>query len=472
MQLYGKVSKDTMLYRKSSILSYLNALLLPIFVASVISRKTSVLAEALLFGTMLCCVVNPFIFDTKAVLSCAALAFFVADRLFANILGKRIIILTLIQALVHEYMREELTRSLDLADSVVFSQMVAIVLHLATGGYKRSFSVTMLPLVDFSVNLGYVLFVLLAVIVAEEITCLFPRTCIKRKLTLAARVILLLEAIYRFTYWGVTTNTYKMGVTPFTALLKLYSTREAIITLGAWLATSAVCVTCLYFMSPVVATQGKTYPPKSPMITVLRKGLHFVLLINAAIAIYLRQHILLGMTLYLLFVGLMSIELLRFYSYMPSGINRRISNLYKAFGEVTTLRTLVLPQVWLVLAAGIPLWVELTQKNTVNFTRAYLGLAVVALSDAAAAFLGSRATKMQCHEKSLVGSIAFFICTAMALGTGMFLQFGNKLGLAHAGAAIIVALVTTVVEAGCPGIDNLNIAMVACAVYANIEKLL
>eukprot|EP00371_Babesia_bovis_P001629 XP_001610276.1 hypothetical protein [Babesia bovis T2Bo] len=473
MQQLTKHDVESAIYKNNSIVPYLNTLMLPLFLAAVIPRKGSVIPEVLLFGSLLCCLLDIFMFDTVAILFAAVLSFFLSDYLFEYVLGRRIIFLTIIQALVHEYLRDDLTKSLDIADSVVIAQLVTIGLHLAAGGYVRNFSPSMMPLVDFCVYLGYLLMILLAVVVTEGISNSFPRSCIKRKMSITTRIMVLIPCIYSFVSWGTNEKGYKMGLVPFKYLIRQFTSKNAAITLGIWTANTLLCVAIVYGKAQTLnGNAHKHNNQKSTMVIIMRKMFHMLLMINAAVAIYTRQQLLLAITLYILFVAMMVVELVRFHGYMPTKMQKGLTQIYNTFGENNTVRNMVLPHAWLILAAGVPLWMEILQKRSLKFIEAFLGLAVVTLADTAAALAGNKANKMKCNQKSIRGSFAFFVTTLLALGASMYAKYGNKLKCAHAAAAAAVAMATTIVEAGCPGIDNFNVAMMASALYANIDKIL
>ncbi|CDR93941.1 hypothetical protein, conserved [Babesia bigemina] len=473
VQLYNNTHKDTLLYRMNSFLPYLHTALLPLFLATELRGKDKSIAEVLLFGAALSCVLDVFMFDNKALLFCAAVTLNLADRWFGDVLGRRAVILTLVQAVVHCVMRTDLTRSLNFTDSVIVSQLVTVGIHLLVGGYTYNSWGPLTQLADFAVHTGYMLLALVIVTLSDFVFKSYPSSCIRRRLANLARMAAMGYAAFRFGVWVYTYNAYKDGLTPLQTLLKLFSTNDAIITLVAWAIHTVVCVSILYHKSPLLtAASAHKYSAKSPAITILRKGLHFVLLVNGFVAMNMAQHTLFALSLYLIFIGGLALEILRFYGCIPLRLGRFLSSLYKAFGEGVTLRSLVIAHAFIALATGLPLWVQVGKGLQIDYTKAYIGLTTVAFADSLAAIVGSKARKLVCHEKSIAGSLAFFAGTFVSLAIALLIQHGPAIGYRHAAASAAVALAATIVEAGSPGTDNIGVAMTAYIVYSNLEKVL
>ncbi|GBE60877.1 dolichol kinase [Babesia ovata] len=485
VQLYDNIHKETLLYRMNSILPYLQTALLPLFLATELQGKGKTIAEALLFGAALSCVLDVFMFDSWALLICSIFVFHHSSQRFGVVLGHRALAMTVLQPLVHVLMRRDLTRSLNFTDSVLVSQLFTVGANLVCGGYKYTWWGPLTQLADFGFHAGCILLALVLVMLFEFAVESYPSSCIRRRLANVARTFVVGYAAYRAGLWAYTYNAYKNGLTPLQSLVKLFSTNDALITLAAWAVHTVVCVTILYLRSPLLtAASAHKHSAKSPCITLLRKGLHVVLLVNGFVAMYMgqvrhgyakvtiTQHTLFALCLYLIFIGGFALEILRFYGCIPGRLSRVLSNMYKAFGEGVTLRSLVVAHAFIALATGLPLWMQVGKGLQMDFTKAYIGLTTVAFADSLAAIVGSKAHKLVCHEKSIAGSLAFFAGAFVALAGALFIQHGAAIGYKHAGASMAVALAATIVEAGSPGTDNFGVAMIAYIVYSNLEKVL
>ncbi|KAK1937225.1 Phosphatidate cytidylyltransferase domain- containing protein [Babesia divergens] len=469
VQEYSNVTKSAIIYRMHTIVPYLHTLLLPLFLASVWFCHGCVIAEALLYGAMLCSLLRFFVFDNKAIIVAAAPALFYASWFFNSTIDGRTIVLTVVQGVLYCALNRDLTKSLEFSGSVIVAQLMTCGIHLLAGGYVYPLRAELNPFVDIGVNLGYLLIVLVFVLMAENLC--YSELCIKHKLANAARVLILIAAVAKFCHWGYNVN-YRGHVTPFSALIKLVSNKNALVTLGLWLVLCSMGLGLLFFKSPAPNSDlTRKLSPKSPVITALRKVLHFLVLICSAVAIYFDQQVLLGMVFYIIFVVVTIVELLRFYGFLCEGCNRRITKIYRTFGESPAPRSLVVSHAGLMLACGAPFWLEILQRQSTDYAKAFIGIIIVAFADSLAAIIGSQFRKLEAHEKSIAGSATFFISALIGMVLSFFITTNGNVNWNHIGVSVAVALSSTVVEAECLHTDNFVVSMTAYIAYTNAQNI-
>ncbi|KAK1443870.1 hypothetical protein BgAZ_207460 [Babesia gibsoni] len=467
VQEYGNQSRTAILYRLYSILPYLHTLLLPTFIKSVPVFASSEVPDMLLFGAVLFCIMEKFLFDAKAITVVACCCVYVVNRFYPLVLDDGLIPFLLLQGLLFVAVRKDLGRNLGLYDSALMTQLVTLGVYLFTGGYNYPLGGVLNPLIDILVYMGYVVLVLLVVLMAEEVVDHQPERCIKRCLMNVARLLVAVFAVLLYFRWMYKVKEYAGGMSPLMGLFRVLKKKEALITLGTWLVLS---VSCLGFLLHMSAKLPPDQTAKSPLITFLRKGLHLLTLACAGLGFHFKQHLLLGFVLFVVFLVLTTLELLRFYGMLCAKCDRHLRHLYKSFGEVPEHRSLITSHVSFALACGAPLWMAIMNARRLDYVFASLGFVTVGLADSMAAIVGRHFKKQDANEKSVHGSVAFFFSALIGLLAVVFLTTGGVVHVKLIVAAVAVAFTTTIVEAGRLHADNFIVSMAACIVYHSVMK--
>ncbi|GIX63796.1 dolichol kinase [Babesia caballi] len=450
---YSDAAEERRTYCMTSMLPYLHTLTFPLFLASVWPDSHSPLATAMLIGGVVCCLTRMFRLHSNVLLLCASIELAAADYAFGGAIGFRTVFFAVLQACLHELMRGDLTKSLDFSDSVMLSQLATACIYLATGRGGIPIKGALAPLADLCIYSGLLVVVFVGLMLYEDILGSDPRHCIKRYVTDAVRFLVFAGSCGLFARDMLRVHRVGRGACPG-ALPDSGKLQR--------LASLAAEQRCHCSSAKVLPLRVANVPQHRSRELGGGLGLDKCNVL---------QYVSIAAFIYAVFLALLATELLRFYGLLPGVLSRALTKVYNRFGEGGTPRTFVFSHIWLALAGGLPLWMEILHDRPVHDPMALIGISAVGHADSVAAIFGTMGTKMVCHEKSLLGSFMMFLGTLVSTGLPWYLSAARR-NYVEMIPSLTTAVGAAIVEAGYPGNDNFALGMSAYIVYANTQRFL